>query len=37
MWKTKEEFNKRDWFYYRMGMLLETKRVKGVTYYKIDE
>jgi len=36
MWKTKEEFDKRDWLYYKIGWLLESKIVKGKTYYKID-
>ena len=37
MWKTKEEFDERDWTYYRIGWLLESKIVKGKTYYKVDD
>lgn len=36
MWKTKEEFNQRDWLYYNIGWLTIRKIKNGKIYYKVD-
>lgn len=33
-WKTKEQFNCCDWFYYRTRGYWQAKRIKGVWFYK---